>query len=106
MGLIRGTTVNIGGNDYTVPPFTIGQWERFDAAGKALQDAEDKGVVAMVRAFSPLLVENIQRNHPDFAMAAEEWDLPTFLEARAACLVTSRQANPPTAPANPSTGAT
>ena len=104
--MIRGTLVNIGGTDYTVPPFTIGQWERFDAQLKAFNDGEDKGVARMVRDFVPLIVENIQRNHPDFSLAPDEWDLPTFAEARAACLITSRPANPPTAPANPSTGAT
>lgn len=104
--MIRGTLVNIGGADYTVPPFNIGQWERFDAQLKTFNDGEDKGIARMVRDFVPLIVENIQRNHPDFALAPDEWDLPTFMEARAACLATSRPPNPPGAPANPSTGAT
>ncbi len=104
--MIRGTVVNIGGTDYTVPPFSMGLWERFDAQAKSYEAAQDKGVAQMVRAFVPLLVENLQRNYPDFALAADEWDLPTFMEVRAACLATSRPTNPPQAPANPSTGAT
>ena len=104
--MIRGTVVNIAGTDYTVPPFTIGQWEAYDAALKAYAAPGDAGVPGMVRAIAPLLVENIRRNYPDFALGADDWDLPTFLEARAACLATSRQANPPSAPSNPSTGAT
>ena len=103
--MIRGTVVNIAGTDYTVPPFTIGQWERFDAQIQAFNAGEDKGMPAMVRAFVPLVVENVQRNHPEFSLAPEDWDLPSFLEARAACLVTSRPPNPPVAPSNPSTGA-
>ncbi len=103
--MIRGTLVNIAGTDYTVPPFTIGQWERFDAQLKAFDASDDKGVPAMVRSFAPLLAENVQRNHPEFNLAPDEWDLPTFMETRAACLVTSRPANPSSAPANPSTGA-
>ncbi len=102
--MIRGTVVDIAGSDYTVPPFTVGAWERFDALVKAF-DAGDKGVGALVRTFSPLLVENVQRNYPEFALAPDEWDLPTFLEVRAACLVTSRPTNPPQAPASLSTGA-
>lgn len=104
--MIRGTVVNIAGTDYTVPPFTIGQWEAYDAALKGYTAQGDAGVPGMVRAIAPLLVENIRRNYLDFALAADDWDLPTFLEARAACLATSRQANPPSAPSNPSTGAT
>lgn len=103
--MIRGTVVNILGTDYTVPPFTVGQWERFDAQLKAFDGGDDKGVASMARSFVPLIVENIQRNHPEFSLAPDDWDLPTFMEARAACLATSRPANPPSAPANPSTGA-
>ena len=104
--MIRGERVDIGGAECVVPPFTIGLWERFDAALKSFDAAGDKGIAALVRTFVPLLVENIRRNAPDFALAPDDWDLPTFLEVRAACLVTSRPANPPQAPANLSTGAT
>ena len=99
--MIRGTVVNIGGTDYTVPPFSVGLWERFDTALKGYDASDNKGVPSMVRTFAPLLAENIQRNAPDFALAPDEWDLPTFLEVRAACLATSRPANPPMAPATP-----
>ncbi len=104
--MIRGTVVNISGADYTVPPFNMGLWERFDAQAKVFDAGDDKGIVKMVRDFAPLIVENVQRNYPEFSLATDEWDLPTFMEARAACLATSRPANPPSAPANPSTGAT
>ncbi len=103
--MIRGTIVNIGGTDYTVPPFNMGLWERFDAQIKAYDQGDDKSVVGMVRGFVPMIAENIQRNYPEFSVGPDEWDLPTFLEARAACLATSRPANPPGAPSSPSTGA-
>lgn len=62
--MIRGMVVNIMGTDYTVPPFTVGQWERFDGLVKAYDASGDKGVPAMVRALAPLITENIQRNAP------------------------------------------
>ncbi|MDE1988898.1 MAG: hypothetical protein KGI82_00380 [Betaproteobacteria bacterium] len=103
--MIRGTVVNIAGTDYTVPPFKMGLWERFDALVAQFRAAEDKSVPAMVATFAPLLVDNLRRNYPEFTLDAGEWEFPTFTEVRDACLVTSLPANPPQAPANPSTGA-
>ena len=105
MGLIRGETVSIGGADYVVPPFTIGQWERFDALAASYAEQQGPTVPQMVRHFAPLLIENVQRNYPDFAFTPDDFDLPTFVEVRSACLATARKANPPQAPANLSTGA-
>ena len=105
MTLIRGESVNIGGTDYVVPPFTIGLWERFDALVASYGTESGQSVPQMVRHFAPLLVENVQRNYPAFVLAPDDFDLPTFVEVRAACLATTRKANPPQAPANPSTGA-
>lgn len=104
MGLVRGETVNIGGTDYVVPPFTVGQWERFDALLASYAE-QPQGVAPMVRHFAPALVENVRRNYPDFQMAPDDFDLPTFVEVRAACLATARKENPPKAPADGSTGA-
>ena len=105
--MIRGQVVNIAGTDYTVPPFNIAHWELYEEAERANAE-QPPSIVRMLKVLGPILVSNIRRNYPDASEAAimDALDVPTFNDLRVAALTVKHTANPPTAPANPSTGAT
>jgi len=61
--MIHGFKVNIGGTDYTVPPFNLTFSERCENLVK--KAPKNAGLSDQMRLFNPLLVENLQRNYPD-----------------------------------------
>lgn len=98
-----GIVVDVNGTNYTVPPFSIGLWERFEEAGKS---ETPRTVSQTLRAVGPIVVENLARNYPDVDQAKlmDGLDLPTFNELAAAGMASKRAANPTITPASPSTG--
>jgi len=97
--MIPGTVVNIGGTNYTVPPFNIAMWERpeFNTEGDPQETPAN-----LLRRIGPALLDNLARNYPDIDKVAmlADLDLPTLVELRgAATTVRHAPVNPPIAPA-------
>lgn len=97
--MIPGTVVNVGGTDYTVPPFNIAMWERpeFNTESDPNEKPAD-----LLRRLGPTLIDNLARNYADIDKAAmlADLDLPTFVELRGAATTVRHAApNPPNAPA-------
>lgn len=107
--MIAGVAVNIGGTNYTVPPFNIGLWERWEDAQAKVNAEPDKRISAMLRDLGPVLIANVQRNYPEAQESAlmDALDLPAFNELREACHAMRRggDATPTNAPAASPTGA-
>lgn len=97
--MIPGTVVNVGGTDYTVPPFNIAMWERpeLNVEGDPNEKPAD-----LLRRVGPALLDNLARNYPDIDKAAmlENLDVPTLMELRGAAMaVRHPPVNPQSAPA-------
>lgn len=107
--MIPGIVVNVGGTNYTVPPFNIGLWERWEEAQTKVNADPDKRISGMLRALGPVMVANVQRNYPDAQEAAlmDALDLPAFNDLREACHAMKRggEGVPTSAPAATPTGA-
>lgn len=105
--MMPGTVVNVGGIDYTMPPFNIGHWERMEQADSDAKDGEMLTVSALLKRGGPILASNLRRNYPDLDESAfmDSLDLPAFTELRLAAQAV-RRTTPQQAPVSPSTGAT
>lgn len=108
--MILGKKVKIGEAEYTVPAFNIAHWEAWEAVEKeAKESGETPAISATLKRFCPALLSNLRRNYADLdeARVMQDMDLVSFNELRAAAQAVDRDvpANPPIAPANPSTGA-
>lgn len=97
--MIQGTVVNVGGTDYTVPPFNIAMWERPEFN---TEPEPGETPATLLRRLGPSLLDNLARNYPDIDRTAimADLDLPTLLELKAAAMaVRHPPVNPPNAPA-------
>lgn len=60
--MIRGTTVNVGGVDYMVPPLNLEFLEQFEKL--QLAPSERTKIQEEIRYYGPFLAENLKRNYP------------------------------------------
>lgn len=64
--MIFGTSVNIGGTDYVVPPLNLRTYFDQQDAFKIATDPKDYSQIEVIEASLTLLVPTIQRNYPAF----------------------------------------
>lgn len=107
--MILGKKVKLGEVEYMVPAFNIGHWEAWEAAEKEAKDGDAQTISSMLKRYCPVLLSNLRRNYADLdeGKVMQDMDLASFNELRVAAHAVNRDVtvNPPTAPANPSTGA-
>jgi hypothetical protein len=108
--MILGKKVRVGDAEYTVPAFNIAHWEAWETVEKEAKGSADAPTIsATLKRYCPVLLSNLRRNYADLdeAKMMQDMDLVSFNELRGAAHAVDRDfpANPPIAPANPSTGA-
>ncbi len=86
--MIEGRTVNIGGTDYTVPPFPMKLIRLHPEWIRSVRSIEDIPTAEQTEAIVGIIHSAIARNYPDVSMEALEdaLDIRTALEALAAVM--------------------
>ena len=90
--LVPGTSIEMAGREWVVPPLTVSQYLRLLPTIKAAQNVEDMQAI-------PTIVETVttalQRNYPDLTMdaVADMLDLGNMLRAFVAALSRNPAAN-------------